>query len=255
MGAILYFIPGVTSAPIELVEKRGIVGIFDQGKAPAFAGPITGPDGLSGMLVSTDVEGLRYSKASQTWVKATRGDFWIGYWTVLPPGPADLARKEMYFGHAVRLADGNDWIIPIARSFARGSSLPMSMSLSPDGKWVGAPAPEYRALCEAAAEFADEILAHVAPADDDDAPETFSFTVPYECDRAVEALAVNYRLDRDEVAALALLRQTTADEIMRALIDWPFVMATVKKNLQSASSNGGGGSPGTSPATAPVSVN
>jgi hypothetical protein len=48
-------------------------------------------------------------------------------------------------------------------------------------------------------------------------------------DGAVTALAANYRLGRLEAAMLGILNDVKMNEILRALVDWPTVLALHKK--------------------------
>ena len=81
----------------------------------------SGPGGLGGVIYSDGSGRTGYYPDVQDWSES--GLFWIGV-DRDPVTPESLERAEMIGGHYVRLEDGHDWLIPVARCFPIGSRLP-----------------------------------------------------------------------------------------------------------------------------------
>ena len=126
-------------------------------------------------------------------------------------GPDDFARDETVAGYPVALADGNEWVIPLARVFPAGTALPERMTFGVDGAVVREVLPRYIGLSR----FAEEVYAQLIDADGDDV----SRPEPEVTAAAVRALGVNYRLGFREVMALGLLTTGNRTAIVHALVD------------------------------------
>lgn len=76
----------------------------------------------------------------QAWRKIPGSDLYVGYWRDHKPTPRELARPLLIPGYRVRLADDQEWQVPLVRRFdteqlASVSNLPCYMELDEDGTW------------------------------------------------------------------------------------------------------------------------
>ncbi len=222
MSGFLYFVPGKKHVDDKVLEEAGIKAI---GKAEglSFIGIERGPEGESGILflagpVSSDRKAPRigYYPAQQTWQSCNHGKFWLGYETSHRPEPADLVREEMIAGHQVTLADGHDWMVPLARVFPKGTALPQALVLGPDGELVTESLPQFAKLSQDAERVFEW---HIG--------EDVTMNLQEAWDAAIRALAQNYRLDKWEVSMLRLLTDANVTETLLALIDGPEIKAFI----------------------------
>ncbi|MDE2100762.1 MAG: hypothetical protein KGL39_26185 [Patescibacteria group bacterium] len=97
-----------------------------------------GPDGNRGVVFAWRRPGqaqMGYQPAKQTWLPAVprdglaAGRYWLGIWNDSAPTPADIARPYPRPGRSIELADGNPWLLPIAKE------LPADLILQDDGSW------------------------------------------------------------------------------------------------------------------------
>jgi hypothetical protein len=271
MPHLLYYIPGHKAASIskEQLERVGLASQFDRFRPASrlcSRGPDEGrrPNCGGGLVVADDAitpEAHMMAPDRQHWEPAgppESAPWWVGRWKEGPFAaitPADLARKEQVDGHLVELADGFQpgWLIPVARSFLAGRvRIPGVLALGPDGKLVRRELPRFAAV-SAAAERAARSIVEVDGAQDPPLLMDEAWSI------ACEALAVNYRVTPREISFLGLLTDANIIEVLRALIDWPTMVAAIaaqKKRSDastpatSATSPGGAGLP---PSTSPPS--
>lgn len=199
---------------------------------PAGAGTVFRPqradadEPLLGCWPASDPDPAR----AQTWEDTGKG-YWLGHWPAAPPMPADLVRPDLIDGHPVRLGDGNDWLIPVARVFPAGSRLPMRLTLGPDG-WEGAVLPAYADLSRRAGEFWEFLLA----------AEGDSIALARWIPLAVDALAVNYHLNDRGASHLGILTNQNILTILGALVDTPSLVKH-RESMEKKTAPGCGGSP------------
>jgi hypothetical protein len=185
----------------------------------------TGPGGLGGLVYSNDDGKTGYYPDSQSWSQAE--EIWIGV-DRDPIKPESLLRKEIIGGHSVRLEDGNDWIIPVARAFPSGTRLPEALILGPDGQLISEVLPRF-------AQFStDANRVYDALAGDGEMSVVDAWEI------AVKALGFNYYIGRREVSLLKLLTTANIIEILKAIIDYPTVMEALKKKAPDAGSMSAG---------------
>lgn len=248
MASFLYYLPGKDhSVDGSDIEQAGIGHALRYNQSvPSLTsvGVKGGPDGGSGVIVARSefADRVGFYPDAQTWKKAPGGRYWIGWSKESSPGPDALARPNLLRGHRVKLADGNDWMIPVARAWSEQSqggapyiALPRVRELNAEGQWAnGAVLPDYRDLWDMACRWWDTWMEICAEIEQDSV--TLSFND--ETDFAVAALCANYHVDRLEASVLGLLTDASVIEILGALIDWPTIVAwQAKKNSQPDGSN------------------
>lgn len=211
---MIYFAPDLRAITPEHIARLGLGYAFD---GPARCREVSqGPDRRSGVVFTAISAGpLGYFPDKQTWEQIPNSQAWCGFDRNERPTPKDYERKMLLPGYPVVLSDGHEWRIPVARLVSGASTLPRAI------KWDGASWAEGDVLPR----FAD--LYQAACKLWDDLRESGDAVVDY--DLAVNAIACNYRIGAAEVSALGLLDTSTGLDVLRALIDWPALMACQKK--------------------------
>lgn len=159
----------------------------------------------------------------QEWSEVAGGAYWIGYYRDAKPGPDDLGRAEQYGGHAVRLADGNEWLVPIVRLAGGDTGLPKAVKWGKDGALIQTVLPQYAELCIHGEELAEQVLENGVIDGD----------IDYLASLCVSALALNYRISKWETSALSLFTTPIIQSVLEAMIDVPtalYWMSQLKKN-------------------------
>ena len=257
----------------QLLRDRGLDGVFADVQSPqldcslnALAG--RGPENLPGVILcafSSSSGGepprrLGYYPREQTWhacyerMKDEGGrmneeklqpssfslhpSFYLGLDTASPPTPADLARKQIYRGHRVKLADGHEWEVPILRSPAGVTSLPRSMSWDAAGSFELRVKRDYVAAWDASEAT---MRLFYEPGSDR------TIDLEEACLRGLEALAINYRVGRAEQSILGLIDSTNWEEVLLASVDGPTVTAYLTAQKKNTPSPPIPGSPSSTP--------
>jgi hypothetical protein len=191
-----------------------------------------GPQGQPGMLyhAANQPAGI---PAPLTWRQIAQ-NWWLGFAPAAKPKPDDLRDFQIPIGNSykVRLADGNEWEIPIImpcthRDPHRQSGLPQVYKTAGGTEFgqedkipsfflkesqVVLEVPEHlRTLVSTAAEFRDCFL-------DEDAPSPPSHKV---INFATACLAVIHRVRVNECMALGLFTQESVRSVILAAIDAP----------------------------------
>jgi len=271
MAGLLYFVPGLNGPDLARLASIGLDPIVGR-RAPSCRQTTEGPDGTAGVVLVAHAEAdgaveprCGYFPAEQTWARAVAGGYWIGYQTDAPPRPVDLQRKTIVVGHAVRLEDDHDWIVPLARVFPQGSALPRRLILGPDGTVVEQPLERFAALSARASRVWDgwrKTLDEMAiasggqgglVAEGETLDPLTALDEAYAL--AADALALNYRIGVEELNVLGLvtsenLTNLDGTGLLDALVDLPTIMQlsqTLSKKNEAApipdGSSSGDGAP------------
>jgi hypothetical protein len=237
MAGLLYFLPNQqpSAGKLDKLRELGLGYAFEEhaGVAQVLSGPSMQP----GMVVADKAlsENLRgYFPSTQLWLKIPQHPHgaWVGFSSGQRPTPADLARKQQLSGHRVRLADEQDWLVPVARKVVDPAAealdwfcaLPTQVAVDDAGQWtIDQPLARYAPLWRIAVGWWDASVA----AEITEVGATFDFRNML--DDTVSALQANYRLDRIECVLLELLTIQHARDVLNALIDWPTVVEWLKK--------------------------
>lgn len=166
-----------------------------------------------------------YWRDSQAWQKIP----WADVWTGIPNDgldPDTLLREDVYDSHAMRLADGRRWKIPIVRLF------PQLFTYAESGALQAEPTPRCATVFKAVWSVLEGVTA------DGDS------TVPYEDLLRVcsDLLALNYRVDRFSGAnLLRIWDQTAMINTVMAAVDAPGLERLIEDQKKSPLSDPGGG--------------
>jgi hypothetical protein len=239
MGHFIYFIPKIKSVTEKNIDNAGI---FEGAKdlKIEYRQIVKGPDGMDGMAFSFETKAgdnnrpfiVGYFQEKQTWIKANGGKFWIGYYNDAKPTAESLMRKEQVNGHYVKLLNGQDWLIPVARLFPEGTILPHSLVLGPDGDIVKEIIPRYAKYSQIGERVWTEFKRQMNWEDVEEDHKPFNEQEEWEC--AIRALSINYLVGQWEVSALRLLSTNNVQNIFHAIVDIPTMMAVIKSQNESA---------------------
>lgn len=242
---LIYFVPDSVSCRPTNVAELGLAYAFSG--SPAVRSRCRGPEGQEGTLLCDphfdEVRSL-FKPDEQTWQKIPGSPCWVGTYRDEPLPPEALARKEQLGGHLVTLADSQQWLVPVARSFVDTEDglqwidrLPSTSALDAEGHWVSGPVIDrYRQLWQIAAQWHDARMAAIRnlSAEDEErleANESVQVILEFENlhTSAVTTLAANYRLSSAEAALLGLLSKQHAIRVLNALTDEPALLEILKK--------------------------
>jgi len=237
MTPLLYFVPNVSTSPtLEQVQEAGLGHAFDT--KPASRSTQSGPSGGLGVLVARDSESM-LNLDNIEWRQIPGQTGWVGRRKDVATDPVDLARPKQLDGHLVTLADGNQWLVPVARGFVEQDgeqryyvAVPKRLHLDEDGKWTDGPVVDAYAPLWALAERWVDYFYRVAEEGEtkEDGAKTVEFDFSQVVDGAIQALATNYRIGPVEVDLLGLLTFDQAKEVMDALVDSPTLEKWLAEN-------------------------
>lgn len=124
MAGIIVYIPGSARADRQSLISAGLGELLDPAVDPAYLNTVKGPDGSHGVLVAfcgaIPLPPPAYDAETQEWLEAppdgelAKGRYWLGYVKTAKPSADVLQRSELIDGEPIRLADGNNWIVPCA---------------------------------------------------------------------------------------------------------------------------------------------
>lgn len=237
MTGFLYYVDGRQRITAAEATAWGLGYAFPDGHVVCSEYSGAGPGGTQGCVIGTDAARLGYWPDRQTWRPLWRSPgetpappLYVGWWTAEPPTPADLVVPEPIPGHLVKLRDGREWLIPLAREYSGGAwhrALPGALTRLA-GQWVsGDIDSRYARLWDISAEFYSQMFGGTLGQD-----HVLRFDFAGANDAAATVLGFNYRLGAEEIAALGLFddQLTAAAAILKALIDFDTFLAWQKKN-------------------------
>lgn len=252
MAGFLYYIEGAEPrVKIADLRRFGLGYAFDN-DGDFTASPISrGPRDSGAGIIVADMSRLGertlgFYEDQQTWRIIPRaGDqkLMVGHYKDDPPRPEDIARRSQLPGHLVVLADGHNWLIPIARAFSDQDgqprfvqNLPERVGVDDNGEWTrDGVKPRFAPLWELATQWWDQV---VAVLQDTDLPDAGTVKISFEFagrnDAALLALSTNYLIGKTETGMLELFDDQCAGLILSALIDMPSINMFLKKKLDAA---------------------
>ena len=238
----LYYIPSAHTPSPETFAEIGLGHIADRWRQWQFVEVSRGPDDAGAGRVVADscsVDRVGFYPDEQTWVYVanTSPECFVGVYNDAQPGPHDLARSDAVGGKVVKLADGNAWVVPIARGWILPDevtalrwfeSLPMGWKVSREGAITATDVvARFRPLAEVAASYFDWVGAGelLRPG----GKSWVSF--PELKQGAVDVLGVNYNVSASELIFLGAIDDDAAKTVLNATIGLDDVDDWVKKKL------------------------
>lgn len=230
-----YYFPNRRSIKLNDLLEAGLGYVFEPETSARTKTPFTpisvtnGPDGQHGLIVSLSDEHIGYYKDKQTWKQEFGADYWVGMWTdsAKRPTPESLARENQIKGQWLRLADGHDWLLPMARHWVEFDgdvisqrTLPTRLTRNSEGEWVPGEVKErYRELWRLATECMQR--------DSENGPFEFN-----EIDNMViECFRTNYRMSATEIDLLGIHEDHLRTKIPAILLDLDNFEVLWKKKL------------------------
>lgn len=201
MGQFIYFAERVTKAK---PEDIGLGYAFD---AKPTTSPVEGgPGGVPGLLIAAKAEAIRYLPDEQVWEQINES-LHVGYEKSDKPTPADLERREQLGGKRLKMADGNEWMVPRLRlwagEFGWVTALPSRMKRK-GGEWVaGDVLPEHAESESLGTKLLDRMIEAHEQSGLPDATVGMSYADA--ADYVSRVLAINYRVGPDELSLLGAL--------------------------------------------------
>lgn len=173
MAGFLYFADGLANPLTDAVINRLGLTYACDGQSPMFA-RLEGrtPSGGVGTLIADEArlagKTFGYLPADQDWRIArvasdTAGAVYVGCYRDARPTPRELARREQLPGQLVKLADGQQWLVPRLRFFdgehGFRTAMPVLFDVDDAGQWmVGGMDEQYRELDAIAQRMLDGML-------------------------------------------------------------------------------------------------
>lgn len=225
MPGFLYFKPQFTAqVTLDHVKEWGLDYAFTSSPAGCVCMGET-PTRTPGVVFGEDSRhkgrAITMNREQQAWAKLPGSDVHVGYWLEAKPTPTDLARVVQLPGFRVRLADEQDWLIPLVRRFdakARKtvSNLPCYMGVSDDGKWSRARVVAAHAhLWDVTAPIADALLGEYVDGTPVDVPDDQIFGA------VVDLIKTNYVAGAGELSLMeALTNEANTHAAVLAACDW-----------------------------------
>jgi len=229
MAEYMIHVPGRKAGQTHgLLAELGLDGLADKQNMTWLDSPGPAGDGLLGSWCNigqgNSASVMAFQPELQRWEAGPggrdlpAGRFWLGQEIRRPVQPHDILRVETHRGRWVALADGNQWLIPVARH------LPHSWGLDEAGDVCRKPKQPFAAFCGSAGAIFLELTQRVAGA----MPLTLSCEWSYVC----QALAINYKLTPEVISFLGLLDDDAAAAVAAATIELDLIeqVADEKKN-------------------------
>jgi len=233
MSGFLYYVPQSQSkaSAKNAMSEASVELAFVEGLASNHTAK--GPDNGGGFVLGPAPGPNAVNRDVQEWMPAPGKRYWVGVARSDPPKPCELARDEQLPGHPVKLGDGNEWLIPVARRYVTmdGDSgwiraLPRSLKVNDEGHWEpGDVIAQYRPLWEEVLRV-QELFQRNARGDRS-ALADLDFDT--EAALVVLALKANYFVDVVEASLLQLVDTKVFVPVMEALSDMPGFKELEKK--------------------------
>lgn len=219
MSGFIYYTSGEPAK--DKLSEIGLGHISDKSMSVSII--LNGPDGKQGCLYApSDFGGprsCRYLKNEQVWVDFDT--FWVGYEIANPPTQKDVVRKEIVDGHKVKLSDGWEVTIPLARRYPFGTELPETLFIGKDKILKRKPLKRFAALSAGAESILEKMFIN-------------GDGIPYSelWETMLEALCVNYRISAAEATILELITTANIVTMADALVDGPAIREQMEADMQ-----------------------
>jgi len=230
---LIYFIPEVQGQqPFHARAKE--IGLCIDPSAGVANVSAESPSGEPGCVAgSPGTKHIGYHPEEQIWQKVAKGAAWIGLQKGIPIMPDTLERPEAINGHLVKLEDGNEWMIPVARWYSADGvrpGLPQVIALDENGEITSSVSARYEDFWERSIQIRDAYLS---------VEEGDTLTVVQGFEFSCEAICLNYYIGSLEISVMKLLTDSVIFQIIQAVMDQPGLIEMIsdsqKKTEESVS--------------------
>lgn len=152
--------------------------------------------------------------------------WWLGMELGNAPRAESLERRVRCNTYMIKLGDGREWHVPIAKA------LPRRLTLTSDGDDRWQSLPEHEAFEAGARAYNDAVMAAIEAGE-----HGFEFDEGESVALAVAALTTLYRVSAWEVKALGLLTNENLGGVLAAVIDLPAEMAVLEAMGEASKKN------------------
>lgn len=233
MSGLLYYIDGVKSAPLENDLKE--CGLYGQ-KVGSYCHTEIFLNGTKGTVFgikgkcSDDIK-VGFYHEEQEWINipkqdGSQGRLWIGYYKNNKPKPENFLKKDYLDGYFLELADGNKWVVPVARRYQEGCLLPKGTMMLVAGRIDEFVIEKYLPLQK----IAEQLFVYFGL----DYDKEFQKDDGFLCDdvsffnTCVSVLSTNYNLDFRDISVLKLFTTDNTVEILKIVVDMPYIDRLIK---------------------------
>lgn len=230
------------------LSLHGFGHVFEEGDMVTHADMLKGPSGKPGTMVcawpfymkAIDVKPLTFNMQQQEWLDVGEG-IWLGWERSKMPTPSELQRKKTVPGHMVKMNDGQEWLVPCARTVQGTTNLPQVMKLDDEGNVDYTVKKQYKQLFSDAQQIWDGMIEpwkELPTVLDAEVSISVTLSDPVLYRIGLASLSVNYRVGLHEVNALELFdTEGSLLSLAKALVDWPTVVEWAAKELQKKKGN------------------
>lgn len=212
------YIPGRHRNDATILREVGAGWALDPSVTAMFLDVEIGPDGGAGKLVyfesrrrMTPYKVASFQPATQRWLPAakdgdqTEGRYWVGLPIDHRPAPDDLQRETVIDGLPVKLCDDQHWVIPIVDYFPQRLTLNRATGQQEKLPFAGHIPFVQRT---------NDLFRHlISDQFHDQVEKELRVQIPDGLIYAADALAVNYRANRDLVDMLELIGEFEAVKV------------------------------------------
>jgi len=228
MAGFVYAVDNEDVLSEKVITDAGLSNIFD-GIDDISVSAYNGPGGGKCVLfmgAGGSSRKIKYLPDEQKWVKSKNGKYWIGFYKDDPPTQSELARQKKLNGHSVKLTDGDQWQIPLARMAQGVSALPQSLILAADDQVQLDEIETYSGFFLLATKLWDDFMIEAKAADDDE----LNLNLVARLKLAIMALNFNYHVGIDEINMLKLIDSENLGLIMGSIIDLPTIFKKIEQD-------------------------
>jgi hypothetical protein len=228
MPGFLYFLPAAKTSDIPANLKRWGLSYLLDGEGSIHPGRQASVAGVHGLVIGCKAnwsieevkagDHIEWAKFPKPFAEIPPMLGWVKDQPMPGPGPDDLARVKQISGELHTLADGNRWLLPIAKQYTGQSNLPMSFGLDEEtGDWItDTVVKEYREIWR----HANQYLAAMTEAFETHVEgEPFKWVIPDGNALVSDSFQANYRVCEMELAKLGLLVSGIHQLVADTLID------------------------------------
>lgn len=225
----LIFIPNKAAANKQNLIDAGLGDLLREGDVSPMCADLVGrgPGDLPGQIWTWGNAIPAYLPDQQTWTAAKQGGYWVGVNNGQPPTPEDLQRKQIVDGLVQEMADGNQWILPNVLT------LPAVYAEDDQGEVIRVPHKRYQKFVDEASWALQSCFDVIEMRSKPDWRRGLDFVV--------QALCINYRVNRSIVLQLGIIDDARLYTCMAKATDAAAIRELLEELKKKASVSNPGG--------------